>query len=121
MWHKADYTGYEGLSEYIVSQLLTYSSLSSDEYICYYPEEIKYKNKVCNGVLSKHFLKDDWQIITLERLFNSFFGQSLNEAIWKIEKHEERLLFLVNQVIRITGLKDFGIYMNKVLTIDCLY
>ena len=30
-WYKADYTGYEGFAEYMVSCLLEYSSLEKDE------------------------------------------------------------------------------------------
>ena len=33
IWYKADYTGYEGLSEYIVSALLKHSSLQPQEYV----------------------------------------------------------------------------------------
>lgn len=38
IWYKADYTGYEGLAEYMVSNLLRYSNLENEPY---YPEEIK--------------------------------------------------------------------------------
>lgn len=120
-WYKADYTGYEGLSEYIISHLLIKSSLLEDEYVIYEPETIKYKSALYQGVKSKSFLKNDWQIITLERLFKSFFGQSLYTSIYKIEDYEQRMLFLVNQVERITGLKEFGKYLNKLLTIDALF
>lgn len=63
----------------------------------------------------------DWQIITLERLFKNFFGESLYEALYKIPEHKERLHFLVQQIERITGLQNFGIYMNKLLTIDAFF
>jgi len=84
-------------------------------------EQIKYKNNVYNGAKSKNFLTGGWQIITLERLFKSFFGESLNKAIYSIADHKERLRFVVNQVERITGLKDFGIYMGKLFTIDAFF
>ena len=35
VWYKADYAGYEGLAEYIVSALLGYSTLASEEYVLY--------------------------------------------------------------------------------------
>ena len=35
IWYKADNLGYEGLSEYVVSELLKLSSLREDEYTCY--------------------------------------------------------------------------------------
>ena len=45
IWYKADYTGYEGLAEYMVSSLLKASNLESSEYISYQTEEILYKKK----------------------------------------------------------------------------
>lgn len=33
-WYKADYTGYEGLAEYMVSSLLEYSSLTRASMYC---------------------------------------------------------------------------------------
>lgn len=102
--------------------LLEKSSLGKNEFVQYDYEQIKYKNVFYNGVKSKNFLYDDWQIITLERLFQNFFQKSLYEAVWHIQSSvKERFEFLVMQVERITGLKDFGIYLNKLLTIDALF
>ena len=72
IWYKADCTGYEGLAEYMISHLLKFSSLQKDEFVLYDYERIKYKNIFYNGVKSNNFLYDDWQIITLERLFYNF-------------------------------------------------
>lgn len=121
IWYKADYTGYEGLSEYVISQLLKKSTLSQDEFVEYELEKIRYKDVVYMGVKSKNFLKEGWQLITLERLFRNFFGKSLYQAVYSIAEHENRMLFLVEQVERITGLKDFGIYLNKLFTIDAVF
>ena len=121
IWYKADYTGYEGLAEYMISHLLKKSTLAENEFTCYDLEKIKYGTVIYNGVKSKNFLSEDWQIITLERLFKRFFGESLYKALYRIPEHEERLHFLVQQVERMTGLQKFGIYMNKLLTIDALF
>ncbi len=121
IWYKADYTGYEGLAEYMVSHLLLKSTLRRSEYALYDLEQMKYKATVYNGVKSKDFVKDDWQIITLERLFKSFFDESLYKTVYRITEYEERLRFLVNQVERVTGLTEFGVYMNKLLTLDALF
>ena len=121
LWYKADYTGYEGLTEYVVSHLLKYSALLPSQYVVYDLEEIKYRSNIYKGVRSNNFLKDDWQLITIERLFHNFFGESLQQAIFNIEDHRERLLFLVKQVERITGLKGFGVYMNILFTIDAFF
>lgn len=121
VWYKADYCGYEGLAEYVISNLLRKSSLKDEQYVLYDLEQIMYKTVCYNGVKSHNFLHDDWQIITLERLYKNFTGMSLYEQTWRILGTEERLVFLVTQVERITGLKDFGKYMNILLTIDALF
>ena len=121
IWYKADYTGYEGLAEYMISHLLKKSTLAEQEFVCYDLEEIKYGTVIYNGAKSKNFLNEDWQIITLERLFHNFFGESLYKNMYRIPDHEERLRFLVQQVERMTGLQNFGVYMNKLLTIDAFF
>lgn len=121
IWYKADYTGYEGLAEYMISHLLKMSTLTENEFVCYNLEKIKYGTVIYNGVKSKNFLSEDWQIITLERLFRNFFGESLYKSLYRIPEHKERLQFLVQQVERMTGLQNFGIYINKLLTIDAFF
>lgn len=121
VWYKADYTGYEGLSEYVISHLLEKSTLGKDAFVLYDLEQIRYKTHIYRGVKSHDFLNDGWQIITLERLFQNFFGQSLYKSIYTISNHEYRLRFLTEQVERMTGLKGFGIYLNQMFTIDAFF
>ena len=120
-WYKADYTGYEGLAEYMVSNLLRYSDLRPEEYVLYETEEIKYGSQVYKGCRSRNFLKKGWQLITLERLFQIQFGESLYKAVYQVPDYEKRLRFLVEQTERVTGLEDFGAYMCKVLTVDAVF
>ena len=120
-WYKADYTGYEGLAEYVISNLLKKSTLDASEFVVYELEQIGYKSVRYNGVKCENFLENNMQLITLERLFKNYFNQSLTESLWKIHDIKERFLFLTSQVERITGLSDFGIYLNKLLTIDALF
>lgn len=121
IWYKADYTGYEGLAEYMISHLLMKSSLRQDEFVLYEPEQIKYKSVIYSGVMSNNFLREGWQLITLERLFKTYFGQSLYQSVFKIPEPEKRLTFLVEQVERVTKLPDFGAYMSKLFTIDAFF
>lgn len=120
IWYKADYLGYEGLSEYVVSHLLCKSSLAAEEYVIYDPEEIKYGRQIFRGCKCKDY-SDGWSTITLERLFKNNYGTSLNHSIYSIRDHEERLSYLVDQVQRVTGIKDFGIYISKLFAIDALF
>lgn len=120
IWYKADYLGYEGLSEYVVSKLLSHSSLSNDEYVDYELIKIEYNSNIYNGCKSRDFA-DGWQLITLERLFKQVYGYGLNKIVYSITDHASRLETLVNEVERTTGIRDFGIYMSKMLTIDALF
>ena len=121
IWYKADYTGYEGLSEYVVSKLLQKSSMHSDEYVDYRQEEIRYKAQTYMGVSCESFLEKGEQMITLERLFQSTYGTGLNKMVYGINSHEERLELIVARTREITGLEGFGSYMSKMLTVDALF
>lgn len=115
VWYKADYTGYEGLSEYVVSHLLRKSSLRTSEFVVYDLMKVKYRLSEYNAAASADFTGEKWQIITLERLFKSSYGTSLNAAFYNLSDHMERLKTLVSQVERTTGLAGFGAYMQKIL------
>lgn len=121
VWYKADYTGYEGLAEYVVSRLLAYSDLKKEEYVSYDIEQIKYRNQIFLGAKSENLLDEGWQIITLERLFKNQFNQSLYTALWQIPDVKERVLFLCEQTERITGIENFGPYLTKLFTIDAFF
>ncbi len=119
-WYKADFTGYEGLTEYTVSKLLAYSDLTAEEYVDYDLEEIEYNGNIYPACKSRDF-SDGWQMYTLERLFEQNFGIGLNKLIYTTPDRRDRLRLLVDQVERLTGLDDFGGYMSKILTIDALF
>ena len=120
-WYKADHIGYEGLAEYMVSSLLKYSDMDENEYIMYQTEKIEYKSSTYCGCKSRNFLPKGYQLITLERLFGSFYGGSLYRNIFKIQGVKERALFLTEQVEKMTGLKEFGRYLCRMLTVDALF
>ncbi len=119
-WYKADYLGYEGLTEYVISKLLAFSDLRPDEYVEYELEEIECNDSTFRACKSKDFT-EGWNLITLERLFKDTYGVGLNKIIYSTADHVERLKILVEQVERTTGLKGFGIYMSKMLTVDALF
>lgn len=121
LWYKADYTGYEGLAEYMVSSLLAYSDLGREEYIVYRTEKIRYRQATYLGCVSENFLPEGCQLLTLERLFHSCYGESLAKRIYSLTDVKERVRFLVDQTERITGLHDFGVYICKMLTLDAFF
>lgn len=120
IWYKADYLGYEGLAETVISRLLRFSSLDPSEYVDYDTEEILYNGQVFTACKSIDFT-DGWQLITLERLLSRVYGRGLNQVVYAIEDHAQRLKALVELVERATGLNDFGPYMAKTLTVDSLF
>jgi hypothetical protein len=120
VWYKADYLGYEGLVEYVVSKLLRYSSLQGLEYVDYELEQITYNGQVFNACKSQDFT-GGWQLITLERLLTQVFGRGLNQVVYAIEDHTERLKKLTELVEQVTGIRDFGMYMAKLITIDTFF
>ena len=119
-WYKADNLGYEGLSECVVAALLHKSSLDEKEFADYEPETIEYNGINYRGCKSRDFT-EGWKLITLERLFLQTYGTSLNKLIYSTYDHTERLRLIVDQTERITGISDFGPYMNKLLTLDALF
>lgn len=121
VWYKADYAGYEGLAEYMVSKLLQYSNLEQESFVLYDTEQIHYKYQNYLGCSSRNFQQPGWQLITLERLFLNHYGESLNKCMYSIKNHEERLKFLVEQTEQITGLRGFGVYMSKLLVLDAFF
>lgn len=119
-WYKADYAGYEGLSEYVVSRLLERSSLDPGEYALYSLEKIQYKTNTFNAVSSAD-ISGGKQMITLERLFSNMYGTSLTKMIYGIHDHKKRFVTMIEQVKNLTGLDDFGVYLSKMLTIDSFF
>lgn len=121
IWYKADGNGYEGLAEYVVSALLARSSLQADEFVHYETEKIVYKRTQYNGCRSRDFRAAGEQVFTLERLFRQQYGRSLYASIFQITGAEERLKFLADQAEQLTGLSAFGIYLEKMFTIDAFF
>ena len=120
IWYKADYTGYEGLSEYVVSHLLSHSTLRENAFVLYEPEQIRYRETVFNGCKSRDFT-EGWQLITLERLFMQRYGKGLNSSIHSIADHALRLKTMAECVESMTGISGFGVYLAKMLTVDTLF
>lgn len=120
-YYKADNNGYEGLSEYVVSKLLEKSSLKRNEYVSYDIETIKYKLQTYNGCYSKNFLKDGSKLITIKRLLETFESFDVMEVYNGLETLKKKIEFIVNNVVNITGLTNFGEYLYKTCLIDALF
>ena len=64
-WYKADYMGYEGLAEVLVSHLLQKSTMRHP-FVLYEPVQIEYGGTVYQGCSSMDFLSENQIMIPLE-------------------------------------------------------
>ena len=120
IWYKADYMGYEGLAEVLVSSLLGKSSLSYP-FVAYQPVQIEYKGQMIRGCVSRDFLKEGEILIPLEKLYRRYTGESLAVKLAGFSKVTERIQYLTEQVEKITKLKNFGSYLTAMLEIDAFF
>lgn len=120
IWYKADNNGYEGLSEYVISRLLKHSSLNHDEYIDYSLDQVKYKNTLLNVCKSNNFLSDGDSVITIARLLSTY-DSNFNNIYDSLVTVKEKAQYLIDVVVSLTGLNDFGEYLYKISVIDGLF
>ena len=120
IWYKADYMGYESLSEVLISAVLQKSNLSYP-FVLYHPIQIEYKKEVLQACLSENFLSDDQILIPLEKLYRQYTGDSLSVKLAEFIETSERIQFLVDEIQKITGIKDFGRYLTAMLEIDAFF
>ena len=71
-WYKADYMGYEGLSEVLVSDLLQKSTCPFP-FVEYEAAVIEYNGKIFQGCSSLDFLKANQVLIPLEKIVSSIY------------------------------------------------
>lgn len=121
-WYKTDYLGYEGASEYLVSEILKQSNI--DYYVKY---EMEIINKVdmddpeyikkSNGCKSKNFCDNGIEIITINSLIKNNLGITFDKFIDKLST-KDAIEKVVNFVKEQTGLDKFGEYLTSILELD---
>ena len=120
-WYKADYTGYEGLAEYVVSCFLRRSTLKEDQFVVYRTEEMSYKGQRFLGCSSPHFLHDGEQLVTWERLYQQTSGRSLQADVFQFPSVPDRLAFLTGQMERASGLTGIMDYLAALFVVDAVF
>ena len=118
-WYKADYMGYEGLAEVLISSLLEKSNVPA--YVDYLPTSIIYNEKEYHGCKSENFLQADEELITVEKLYRQYTGKGLTNELARIPDIKDRIGYMVENVIEITGLQDFGKYLAMELELDAFF
>lgn len=112
-WYKLDSQGNEGLCEYLVSKLLTFSDLKKDEYVIYEQGLINGHN----GCRSKNFLNKDEELVTIYRLYYNETGRDLAKVLATFESMEKRIEYTIDFVRKNTGYDVYD-YFKKTFTLD---
>lgn len=120
IWYKADYLGYESLSEVLISLLLQKSSLQHP-FVLYQPVQIIYNGNTIQGCLSRDFLHEDQMLIPLEKLHRQYTGESLAVKLSEFPDASNRIQYLVKQMQEITHIDNFGPYITAMLEIDAFF
>lgn len=119
LWYKADYLGYEALSEFVVSELLDKTNVQN--FVKYRLVRIQYHQQEFIGCESENFLKEKESIITLAKLFEKYKELDITKECAHISDIKERIRFVVDHVVAITGLTEFGQYLTQLLEIDAFF
>ncbi len=120
VWYKEDGLGYEALAEVFVSRLLEKTNI--DHYVVYEYEWLEKHGRMCRGCRSNNFmLPEDDKVISVDRLFQIYYGESAAKAVLKFPELTDRIQYVVDSVEKATGLEDFGIYLKKMITLDALF
>lgn len=114
-WYKKDNQGKEGLVEYLVSGLLTFSDLSPEEYVLYEQGTI---NQAA-GCRSRNFLGEGQELVTFYRLYYNEFGRDLSQVLNDFATMEERIEYVV-RFLQQSCKVDVTEYLRKVFTLDML-
>lgn len=118
-WYKADNLGYEALSEYVISQLLGKTTVL--KYAEYELEKMIYEGNTFMGCKSKSFMEPGDTIITLSKLFQSYKNENISVKCAHMENVKDRIAYVVDTVVEITGLVDFGKYLTMLLEMDAFF
>lgn len=112
-WYKVNRNGYEGLSEYLCSLVLSCSDAKS--YVTY--EQCLINGR--QGCRSKNFLSSSESFISFQRLYDMYEGGNLIERITPLDSVEDRIDFVRDFIIEYTGY-DCIEYLRSILTFDML-
>ena len=117
---KADNMGYEGLAECLASELAHYTNIGdfasiTDYYLC---TIIDGSNRF-KGCMSKSFLKAGETLLTLQQIMDLYMEKGIRKKLSRMSS-TEKIELIVNRVVEITGLKNFGEWLTALLEFDKL-
>ncbi|MCR5452803.1 MAG: hypothetical protein K6F00_09270, partial [Lachnospiraceae bacterium] len=116
-WYKLDFLGYEGASEFVTSELLKHSNVKS--FVEYRIEDVEYNDSSKKACISRNFLKEGQEIVTVEQMFKKLLGKP-SSFVFKDMSVKDRIKYTVDFVEKSTGLNNFGEYLTTLLELDAI-
>ena len=78
--------------------------------------------RMYHGCVSDNFMEsDDDKIISVERLFQAYKGQSAARAILAYDEVIDRIRYVAKVVENTCGFSDFGRYLREIISLDALF
>lgn len=112
-WYKVDNLGYEGIAEYLATQVLACSNVQ--DFVDYEPCIINGRK----GCRSRNFTKANEYFLSFQRLYELYTGSSLQDKIRLIPDVRGRISYVIEFVKAHTGL-DCTAYLSEILSLDML-
>ncbi len=112
-WYKQDQIGYEGISEALVSKILSLSNVK--DFVFY--ERCIVNGR--NGCRSKNFLQTGESYISFQRLHEIYQGSNLTKTLQLMDTAEERIRYVLDFVYSKTKC-DCKKYLSQILALDML-
>ena len=118
-WYKADFMGYEGLAEVVVSDLLSKSGIN--DFVKYEPVMIRTGDKLITGCVSDSFLNANEEFVPIERMHRLFFGKGLAKTLSEISGADRKIKYTADFIDNAAGLDNSGKYITELIEIDALF
>lgn len=122
-WYKADLFGYEALAEMVASSLLKKCNVTEKgfEITAYQLEKVNIHSHPRTVCSSKNFLTEGEELMTLAGLFKKGLGPDYLKDLEKQSNLQKKILFLVENTEKLTGLTRFGEYLTLLFETDMLF
>lgn len=116
-WYKGDYLGYEGASEYLASEILKQSNIS--DFVPYELIQFTFQDKPFMGCVSPAIQNahPKAEIITLDNFFLRTTGKTIEKQT-EGKGISEKIEYIVNNVEKLTGIKNFGQHLSTLFEFD---
>lgn len=118
LFFKIDTSPDEGFKEWLVSKVLSYSTLKQEEYVTY--EQCLINDRP--GCYSTNFLTPEEKFVPMKHMYNKMYGDSvLSEDMW-VNRDQEGRLDLLLSAVKMNDIDTslYRDYLNKLVQLDLL-